>query len=360
MRFVDQYRDPALCAGYIEEIRRTVTGPRVLMEVCGGQTHTILRYGLDELLGGAVTLIHGPGCPVCVTPGALIDAAVRLALTPGVILCSFGDMLRVPGGDLDLISARAQGGDVRIVYSPFDAVQCARSNPDSQVVMFAVGFETTAPATAAALMSAGGLENFSMICAHVLVPPAMEAVLSMEECGLQGFLAAGHVCTVTGLKPYHGIVEKHSVPVVVSGFEPADILQAVLMCVRQLEAGRCRVENQYTRSVKPEGNPIAMKLVEEVFSVTDREWRGMGVIPGSGLVLSGRWRDYDALERFGIEPAVLPGESLCMAGKVLTGGLRPPECPYFGGRCTPEKPMGAPMVSSEGACAAHYRYGGRG
>ncbi len=358
MRFVDEYRDPALCHRYVDEIRRTSTRPWTLMEVCGGQTHTILRYDIQGMLEGAVELIHGPGCPVCVTPVSHIDAAIDLASRPGVVLCSFGDMLRVPGSSCDLNTARARGGDVRMVYSPFDAVSLARSNPSSQVVMFAVGFETTAPVTAAALLSARDLGNFSVLSCHVLVPQAIEAVLSMRECRVKGILAAGHVCTVTGWKPYLGISAMHSIPIVVAGFEPADILQAVLMCVRQLEDGRHSVENQYTRSVSIDGNPDAMALVNRVFKVVDRNWRGLGTIPGSGMDLSDQWAGFNALERFGVVLRDSSGETGCMAGKVLTGEVAPPDCPHFGTRCTPESPLGAPMVSSEGACAAHFRYGG--
>jgi hydrogenase expression/formation protein HypD len=357
MRFVDEYRDPELCAGYAGEIHRAATRGWTLMEVCGGQTHTIMRYGIGEMIADSVELIHGPGCPVCVTPVSHIDAAVEIASTPGVALCTFGDMLRVPGSRGDLNSARARGGDVRMVYSPFDAVELAAKNPDTQVVMFAVGFETTAPATAAALLSARELRNFSVLCCHVLVPPAMEAVLSMEGCGVQGFLAAGHVCTVTGWKPYSGIADRYGVPIVVAGFEPADILQAVLMCVGQLEKGTHRVENQYTRSVSPHGNPAALAMMSRVFVTEDRDWRGLGVIPRSGLNLAMEWKTFDALERFGVSLSEPFHDNGCLAGRVLTGGLSPPDCPRFGFECTPDTPLGAPMVSSEGACAAHYRYG---
>jgi len=359
MKFVDEYREASLCKGYAEEIRRTATRPWTIMEVCGGQTHTILRYDLPGMLNGAVELIHGPGCPVCVTPPSFIDAALQIASLPGVVLCSFGDMLRVPGSGGDLNSARARGGNVRMVYSPFDAVELARKDPASQVVMFAVGFETTAPATAAALLSAAELDNFSVICCHVLVLPAMEAVMSMKGCRVNGFLAAGHVCTVMGWNQYSALARDQKVPVIVAGFEPADILQAIHMCVSQLERGSHRVENQYTRSVSPDGNPAAKALMEKVFCVTDREWRGLGMIPESGFRLSDGWRDFDAIRRFGVtlgEPETGTG---CMAGRVLTGEIPPTGCPHFGRGCTPESPMGAPMVSSEGACAAHYRYGRR-
>lgn len=357
MKFVDEYREASLCAAYASEIRRTATRPWTIMEVCGGQTHTILRYDLPGMLQGAVELVHGPGCPVCVTPPSFIDAAQLIASLPGVMLCSFGDMLRVPGSGGDLNSVRARGGNVRMVYSPFDAVAYARGNPGTQVVMFAVGFETTAPATAAALLSAAELGNFSVICCHVLVPPAMEAVLSMAGCRVKGFLAAGHVCTVMGWNQYTPLVRRHRVPVVVAGFEPADILQAVHMCVSQLEAGSYRVENQYTRSVSPDGNPAARELMDRVFTVTDRDWRGLGIIPKSGLRLSDDWCGFDALRRFGVTLCEPSAPSECMAGRVLTGEIPPAGCPHFGRGCTPESPMGAPMVSSEGACAAHFRYG---
>lgn len=356
MRFVDEYRDASLCIGYAEEIRRAATRPWTIMEVCGGQTHTILRYDLPEMLEGAVELVHGPGCPVCVTPPAFIDAALQIASMPGVVLCSFGDMLRVPGTMGDLNSARSRGGNVQMVYSPFDAVDLARRNPAIQVVMFAVGFETTAPATAAAVLSAAELDNFSVICCHVLVPPAMEAVLSMKGCRVKGFLAAGHVCTVMGWDQYTALARDYAVPVIVAGFEPADILQALHMCVRQLESGSHRVENQYTRSVSACGNPVARELIERVFRVTDRDWRGLGTIPRSGLAISDEWRGFDALHRFGVTLGDPSASTECMAGSILTGQLPPTDCPLFGTKCTPETPMGAPMVSSEGACAAHYRY----
>lgn len=357
MKFVEEYRDPVLCMGYFDEIRRVARRRWVLMEVCGGQTHTILRYGIQELLRDYVEFVHGPGCPVCVTPVSLIDAAIRLAGIPGVVVCTHGDMLRVPGTLGDLDSARASGGDVRVVYSAFDAVDLAVKNIGKQVVMFAVGFETTAPVTAAAVLEAAGLDNFSVLCCHVLVQPGLSAVLSLPGKRVQGVMAPGHVCTVTGWKPYAGMAESHSVPIVVAGFEPADILQAVLMCVIQLEAGTSLVENQYTRSVKPRGNPLAVSLMKKVFTKADREWRGLGVVPEGGLDLRKEWARMDALARFDVKATRSASDSGCLAGEVLTGMISPMDCPNFGVRCTPDSPMGAPMVSSEGACSAYFRFG---
>jgi hydrogenase expression/formation protein HypD len=357
VKYIEEYRDPVLCGEYAEEIRRTARRKWVLMEVCGGQTHTILRYGIQELLRDSVEFVHGPGCPVCVTPVSFIDAAVRLAKIPGVVLCTHGDMLRVPGTLGDLNSARASGGDVRVVYSPFDAVDLAVKNRDRQVIMFAVGFETTAPVTAAAVLEAAGLDNFSVLCCHVLVQPGLSAVLSLPGKRVQGVLAPGHVCTVTGWKSYIGLADAHCIPIVVAGFEPADILQAVLMCVIQLEEGKHIVENQYTRSVEPRGNPAAVSLMEQVFVKTDREWRGLGSVPEGGLDFRKEWSRMDALARFGMEATGQAADTGCLAGEVLTGMISPMDCPNFGTGCTPESPMGAPMVSSEGACAAYFRFG---
>jgi len=328
------------------------------MEVCGGQTHSILRFGLDQLLPEQITLIHGPGCPVCVTPVSLIDQAILLAETPGVILCSFGDMLRVPGSKGDLFTAKSRGGDVRVVYSPMDAVALARRLPDRQVVFFAVGFETTAPANAMAVAQAVqlGLENFSLLVAHVLVPAAMEAVLSAPGCQLHGFLAAGHVCTVTGVEDYKPIAQRFGVPIVVTGFEPLDILHGIAVCVDLLEEGRAEVAIQYSRSVRPQGNPIAWQKVCEVFEPSDRVWRGMGLLPRSGLKLRKEYAAFDAEKRFGLEGLGAEESSVCIAGAILQGQKKPPDCPAFAGECTPEHPLGAPMVSAEGACAAYYRY----
>lgn len=358
MKYLDEYRDPEAARRYAEALRRTVTRPWTLMEVCGGQTHAIVRFGIDRLLPPEVTLVHGPGCPVCVTPVELIDRAVEIASTPGVIFCSFGDMLRVPGSRSDLFGASAAGGDVRAVYSPMDAVALARKNPDRQVVFFAVGFETTAPANALAVARAAqeGLENFSILVSHVLVPPAVEAILSAPGCRVQGFLAAGHVCTVMGYRDYEPLAAKYRVPFVVTGFEPLDLLQGIVMCVKQLEEGRHEVENQYSRSVEPEGNRAARRLVESVFQVVTRQWRGLGAIPSSGLGLCPDYARFDALARFGLTEGAVEEPTECRAGEVLQGALRPEDCPAFGRACTPETPLGAPMVSNEGACAAYYRY----
>jgi len=355
------YRDPASVRRLIDAIASTVTRPWTLMEICGGQTHAILRAGLDRLLPPAVTLVHGPGCPVCVTPVGVIDQAIALAGRPDVTLCSFGDMLRVPGSRTDLLAARAAGGDVRAVYSPLDAVALAGREPGRQVVFFAVGFETTAPAAAAAVRQAQalGLSNFSLLCAQVRVPPAIEAILAAPDCRIQGFLAAGHVCTVMGLAEYAPLVQRFAVPIVVTGFEPVDILSGVLHCVRQLEAGQAQLENAYARAARADGNPAAQALVGEVFEPVARHWRGLGPLPGGGLGLRAAYAGFDAARRFGLVDAALQESAECRAGEVLQGRLRPDHCPAFGSRCTPQRPLGAPMVSSEGACAAYYRYRGQ-
>jgi hydrogenase expression/formation protein HypD len=332
------------------------------MEVCGGQTHAIVRFGLDELLPRAVTLVHGPGCPVCVTPVALIDKAIKLASIPHVTFCTFGDMLRVPGSQQDLFAVKAAGGDVRIIYSPLDALNLAQSLPDREIVCFAVGFETTAPAFAVAVQQARrlGLRNFSLLVAHVLVPPAMEAILAAPACRVQGFLAAGHVCTIMGYGEYESLVERFSVPIVVTGFEPVDILEGVLMVIAQLEQGRTAVENQYVRSVNRNGNHGAKSIIAEVFEPTATTWRGIGAIPQSGLRLTRTYEQFDAGLRY--QHALAEGktggieEPTCRSGLVLQGLLKPTDCEAFGTHCTPEHPLGAPMVSSEGACAAYYRY----
>ncbi len=358
MKYIDEYRDAAASRALAREIARTVTRPWTLMEICGGQTHSIIKYGVDELLPKGITLVHGPGCPVCVTPLEMIDRAIRVAATPGVIFCSFGDMLRVPGSDRDLLAVKAAGGDVRIVYSPLDALKLAEANPDRAVVFFAVGFETTAPANAMAVFRARerGVRNFSVLVSHVLVPPAMEAILSSPSNLVQGFLAAGHVCTVMGFEEYVPVALKYRVPVVVTGFEPVDILQGVLMCVRQLEEGRAEVENQYARSVRREGNRPAQKLIAEVFRAVPRKWRGVGEIPQSGLALSEAYADFDAETRFHLKGVTADEPPECISGLIMQGVKKPFECPAFGARCTPERPLGAPMVSSEGACAAYHRY----
>jgi hydrogenase expression/formation protein HypD len=358
VKFIDEYRDAAAARGYAGALARITTRPWTLMEVCGGQTHAIVKFGVDELLPDAVTLVHGPGCPVCVTPLELIEKAIEIASMPNVIFCSFGDMLRVPGRSRDLLSVKASGGDVRIVYSPLDAVGLARRYPDKQVVFFAVGFETTAPANAMAVFQAAeqGVDNFSILVSHVLVPPAIEALLSSPDSRVQAFLAAGHVCTVMGYTEYEPIAAKYRVPIVVTGFEPLDILQGVYMCVKQLEEGRYEVENQYARAVRRDGNVPAQQLVSEVFRVVPRKWRGVGEIPESGLGLTARFEAYDAETRFGVahHTADEPGE--CISGLIMQGLKKPHECPAFASRCTPERPLGATMVSSEGACAAYYRY----
>ena len=361
MKYVDEFRDRAVAAALAERIKKTVRRPWTIMEVCGGQTHTIVRFGLDSLLPKELTLVHGPGCPVCVTSVSLIDQAVCLASLPGVIFCSFGDMLRVPGSRGDLFGVKASGGDVRIVYSPLDALELARKNPDREVVCFAVGFETTAPAWAMAVAQAkqAGITNFSLLIAHVLVPPAMEAILSSPQNRIQGFLAAGHVCTVMGYEEYEALAQKYCVPIVVTGFEPLDVLEGVAMLASQLEEGRVGVENQYARSVSREGNRQARSIVSEVFEPAPRTWRGIGEIPASGLRLKSTYRDYDAELKFQRELSQLAEgkeDPDCQSGLVLQGLVKPPDCPAFGVRCTPERPLGAPMVSSEGACAAYYRY----
>jgi hydrogenase expression/formation protein HypD len=361
MRFLDEYRDYDSVQRMAQEIRRATTRPWTIMEVCGGQTYTIVKTGLQELLPPLITLVHGPGCPVCVTPVAMIDRAVATALLPSVILCSFGDMLRVPGSTQSLLDAKSLGADVRIVYSPLDALQLARSNPAREVVFFAVGFETTAPANAMAVWQAAReeLANFSMLVSHVLVPPAMKAVLSSSQCQVQAFLAAGHACMVTGYEEYFAISQSYLMPIVVTGFEPLDLLEGVLMLVAQLEAGCADVENQYTRAVQREGNRQAQARVAEVFEVTDRAWRGIGEIPASGLRLRDRYRRMDAEARFGLQLEDAAESAECIAGLVLQGLRRPYDCPAFGTRCTPGTPLGAPMVSSEGACAAYFHFGRR-
>jgi hydrogenase expression/formation protein HypD len=328
------------------------------MEVCGGQTHAIVKFGIDELLPKQITLIHGPGCPVCVTPLEMIDKAIEIAARPGIIFTSFGDMLRVPGSTTDLLSVKAKGGDVRIVYSPLDAVKLAEQNPDKEVVFFGVGFETTAPATAMAIYQAAhkGLRNFSMLISHVLVPPAIEALMSSPNCRVQGFLAAGHVCAVMGYEEYPPIAAKYHVPIVVTGFEPLDIFQGVLMVVQQLESGRAEVENQYARAVRREGNQPAQELIRKVFKVVPRKWRGVGEIPQSGLGLNDAYAAFDAEKKFNLVDHHVDEPAECLSGLVLQGQIKPHECPAFGTRCTPEHPLGATMVSSEGACAAYYRY----
>jgi hydrogenase expression/formation protein HypD len=358
MKFIDEYRDGEAARQFARALARITTRPWTLMEVCGGQTHAIVKFGVDELLPKDVTLVHGPGCPVCVTPLELIEKAIEIAARPGVIFCSFGDMLRVPGRTKDLLAVKAEGGDVRIVYSPLDALAIARQNPAREVVFFAVGFETTAPANAMAVFQAArdSVPNFSILVSHVLVPPAMEAILSSPRTRVQGFLAAGHVCTVMGYTEYETIAAKYHVPIVVTGFEPVDILQGVYLCVKQLEEGRAEVENPYARAVRRTGNVPAQQLIREVFQVVPRKWRGVGEIPASGLGLADRYRAFDAERRFGVAGHTMDEPTECVSGQIMQGLAKPHECPAFGTRCTPDHPLGATMVSSEGACAAYYRY----
>jgi hydrogenase expression/formation protein HypD len=359
MRFVDEYRGEVEAQKFVRAIGGLVTQPWTLMEICGGQTHTLIKAGVDRLLPEQVTLVHGPGCPVCVTPIELIDKAIAIARKPEVIFASFGDMMRVPGSETDLLSVKAEGGDVRMLYSPLDAVRLAEQNPDREVVFFAVGFETTAPANAMAVWRAHqeGVENFSILCSHVLVPPAMEAILGSPDNQVQGFLAAGHVCTVMGYWEYEPLAEKYRIPIVVTGFEPLDLLQGTHMTLKALEEGRWGVENQYSRSVSREGNTPAQRLLGEVFEVCDRAWRGIGSIPQSGYRLRPELADLDAERRFSVAEIKAEEPEVCIAGEILQGLKKPHQCEAFGNRCTPEKPLGAPMVSTEGACSAYYQYG---
>jgi hydrogenase expression/formation protein HypD len=361
VKFLSEYRDQRAAEQLAAAVRQKVTCPWTIMEICGGQTHTIVKCGLEDLLPREISLVHGPGCPVCVTPIELIDKAVAIAKRPDVIFCSFGDMLRVPGSSKSLFDVKAEGADVRIVYSPLDALKLAKANPQKHVVFFAVGFETTAPANAMAAWQADHdrIANFSLLVSHVLVPPAMEALLSSENCVVQGFLAAGHVCTIMGFEEYFPIAERYRVPIVVTGFEPIDILEGILMTVSQLEEDRHEVENQYARAVRREGNRPAQERIAEVFEIVPRQWRGLGEIPASGFQLRDRFQKYDANRRFPFsgEPARESPE--CISGLILQGIKRPHECPAFAVKCTPENPLGAPMVSSEGACAVYYHYGRR-
>ena len=359
MKYLDEYRNEALAQRIVGELCRILTKPWVLMEVCGGQTHTIVKYGIDHLLPSDIELVHGPGCPVCVTSLEMIDKAHAIAQQPDVIFCSFGDMLRVPGSAADLLVLKSRGADVRVVYSPIDSLKIARANPGKKVVFFAIGFETTAPGNAMAVWQARqqGIKNFSVLVSHVLVPPAMASILGSPLNRVQGFLGPGHVCTVVGYEEYEPIAERFNVPIVVTGFEPLDILEGVLMTVRQLEAGKVEVQNQYPRVVKREGNRVAQELVNKVFEVCDRKWRGVGSIPMSGYKLRDEFRDHDAEGLFEVEEIDTQESSLCISGLVLKGVKKPHDCPAFGEECTPHHPLGATMVSAEGACAAYYAYG---
>jgi len=358
MKYLDEYRDERIARALVADIGRRVTRPWVLMEICGGHTHTLMRYGIDELVPSLISLIHGPGCPVCVTPLEIIDKAIRIASRPEVILVSYGDMLRVPGSDSDLLHVKASGGDVRVAYSPMEALKVARAHPHRRVVFFGIGFETTAPANAMAVWRAReqGLENFSMLVSHVLVPPALRLLLTSPGHRVQGFIGPGHVCTVMGYRQYEELCREFRVPFVVAGFEPVDLLEAILMLAGQLEDGRAEVENQYVRSVTREGNVAAQKIMEEVFEVTDRKWRGVGPIPQSGLRLRPEFAAYDAEKIFDVGECHAEEPAECISALVLQGLKKPVDCSVFGGRCTPESPLGAPMVSAEGACAAYYRY----
>ena len=358
MKFLTEYRNSEAAKKLLDQIHQRVTHRWMIMEICGGQTHSLVKNGILDLLPKEVVMVHGPGCPVCVTPISLIDQAVELSETPGVTVCSFGDMIRVPGTKKSLMEAKADGGSVKIVYSPLDSVQYAREHPNEQVVFFAVGFETTAPANALAVIQANrlDLDNFSLLVSHVLVPPAMEAILGDEFNQIQAFLAAGHVCTVMGYDEYFPIAEKYKIPIVVSGFEPVDLLQGIARAVDQLESGKYEVENQYSRVVSKEGNLRAKEIIFDVFEIGDRDWRGIGTIPDSGYVIKPKYAAYDATRKFSLNPDVKDPDNGCIAGEIMKGRKKPFDCPHFGKDCNPINPLGAPMVSSEGACAAYYNY----
>nr|WP_297918702.1 hydrogenase formation protein HypD [uncultured Allomuricauda sp.] len=360
MKYLSEYRDPELAREYLEEIKNTVSRPWSIMEVCGGQTHSLVKNGIIEMLPKAITMVHGPGCPVCVTPLKLIDKAVHLALEKQVILCSFGDMLRVPGSQKSLLEAKAEGADIRILYSPLEAVKIAEDHPNRQVVFFAVGFETTAPANALSVLHAHrkGLTNYSILASHVLVPPAIKAVIDDDESRIDGFLAAGHVCTIMGNAEYHPLSATYKVPIVVTGFEPLDVLQGILMVVRQLEQSKSEVENQYARIVREEGNVEAQKVIHEVFEVQNQTWRGIGEIPESGYAVRPKYAMHDATKKFEVAIEEAPENPKCISGLIMKGIKKPFQCSQFGKKCTPAFPLGAPMVSSEGACAAYYHFSG--
>jgi hydrogenase expression/formation protein HypD len=359
VKYLEEYRDPEIAAGLLREIRRVARSPWVIMEVCGGQTHSIVRYGIDRMLPAEIELVHGPGCPVCVTALETIDRAHAIAARPDVIFTSFGDMLRVPGSQGDLLSLRGRGADVRVVYSPLDAVEIARGNPRKLVVFLGIGFETTAPANAMALVQARrlGVANFSMLLSHVLVPPSIAAILQTRGNRVQAFLGPGHVCAVVGYREYEALAARYGVPIVITGFEPLDLLEGILMAVRQLEAGRAEVENQYARTVARDGNPLARGLISDVFEVTDRKWRGIGAIPKSGYKIRYEFREHDADRLFEVAEIETAEPAACISGLVLRGLRKPCDCPAFGKACTPRTPLGATMVSAEGACAAYYEYG---
>lgn len=358
MKYVSEYRDAELAKRLLDRIHQRVTRRWMLMEICGGQTHSLVKNGILDLLPEEIVMVHGPGCPVCVTPISLIDQAVGLAEKPGVTVCSFGDMIRVPGTRKSLMQAKADGGAVKIVYSPLDAVTFAQQHPEEEVVFFAVGFETTAPANALVVIQAAslGLQNFSLLVSHVLVPPAMEAILGDDFNQIQGFLAAGHVCTVMGYEEYFPIAERYQTPIVVTGFEPVDLLKGIAAAVDQLEEGRYEVENEYSRVVSREGNERAKQTIFEVFTIGEREWRGIGLIPESGYVIKGKYSAYDAVRKFSLASKTKDPETGCIAGEIMKGHKKPFDCPHFGKSCNPVHPLGAPMVSSEGACAAYYNY----
>lgn len=358
MKYLDEFSDPDLAQRLLARIRATTTRPWAIMEVCGGQTHSIIRHGIDQLLPDSVEMIHGPGCPVCVTPLEIIDRALAIAERPDVVFCSFGDMLRVPGSGRDLFQIKSAGGDVRIVYSPLDALKIAKENPDREVVFFGIGFETTAPANAMTVHQAHrlGMRNFSMLVSHVLVPPAIAGIMESPSCRVQGFLGAGHVCSVMGTAEYPALAEKYRVPIVVTGFEPLDILEGIRLTVTQLEHGRHEVENAYPRAVPAEGNPAAQQMLRDVFTETDRTWRGIGMIPSSGWRLAEKYAAFDAERRFDVDGIRTDESAVCRSGEVLQGLIKPHECAAFGQECTPRNPLGATMVSSEGACAAYFQY----
>ncbi len=358
MKYVSEFRSPEIVDALLKEIKQTVKGNWNIMEVCGGQTHSLVKNGILNMLPENIQMIHGPGCPVCVTPVSLIDKAVHLAMEKNAILCSFGDMIRVPGSGMSLMEAKSKGGDVRILYSPLEAVKIAKANPDREVVFFAVGFETTAPANALSVVHAHreGIKNYSILASHVLVPPAMEAIMSDEDCRVDAFLAAGHVCAIMGIGEYYPLVEKYKIPIVVTGFEPVDLLEGILMTVKQLESGKYTLENQYTRVVEAGGNINAIAIIDRIFEVTSREWRGIGNIPFSGYAVKENYSDYDANKKFSVDIPEAHEDPTCLSGDVMKGKIKPHQCPNFRTKCTPVKPLGAPMVSSEGACAAYYHF----